>query len=150
MTENQKNSEEGWVMLNAKVPPHIGTLFNILARQRGMTSYEMLQLLINGFITASSTYETSIHSQRSISLIGSRGRPLRNAPPDISFAPSGLSAVSRSAVVPVRITGPRFVTSSTVPGSSLRLDGSTLANSTPVMTTRPVLPFLRNREGRNV
>lgn len=52
MTENQKNTEEGWVMLNAKVPPHIGTLFNILARQRGMTSYEMLQLLINGFITA--------------------------------------------------------------------------------------------------
>lgn len=52
MTENQKNSEEGWVMLNAKVPPHIGTLFNILARQRGMTSYELLQLLINGFITA--------------------------------------------------------------------------------------------------
>ena len=28
MTENQKNTEEGWVMLNAKVPPHIGTLFN--------------------------------------------------------------------------------------------------------------------------
>ena len=52
MTENQKNTEEGWVMLNAKVPPHIGTLFNILARQRGMTSYELLQLLINGFITA--------------------------------------------------------------------------------------------------
>ena len=56
MTENQKNSEEGWVMLNAKVPPHIGTLFNILARQRGMTSYEMLQLLINGFITAAVAY----------------------------------------------------------------------------------------------
>lgn len=52
MTENQKNSEEGWVMLNAKVPPHIGKLFNLLARQRGMTSYELLQLLINGFITA--------------------------------------------------------------------------------------------------
>ena len=52
MTENQKNTEDGWVMLNAKVPPHIGKLFNILARQRGMTSYELLQLLINGFITA--------------------------------------------------------------------------------------------------
>lgn len=52
MTENQKNTEDGWVMLNAKVPPHIGKLFNLLARQRGMTSYELLQLLINGFITA--------------------------------------------------------------------------------------------------
>lgn len=52
MTENQKNTEDGWVMLNAKVPPHIGKLFNILAQQRGMTSYELLQLLINGFITA--------------------------------------------------------------------------------------------------
>lgn len=52
MTENQKNAEEGWVMLNTKVPPHIGQLFDLLAKQRGMKSYELLQLLINGFISA--------------------------------------------------------------------------------------------------
>ena len=52
MTENQKNKEDGWVLLGTKVPPHIGQLFDLLARQRGMKSYELLQLLINGFITA--------------------------------------------------------------------------------------------------
>jgi hypothetical protein len=52
MTENQKNAEDGWVMLNTKVPPHIGKLFDMLANQRGMKSYELLQLLVNGFITA--------------------------------------------------------------------------------------------------
>ena len=52
MTENQKNKEDGWVMLNTKVPPHIGQLFDLLANQRGMKSYELLQLLVNGFIAA--------------------------------------------------------------------------------------------------
>ena len=52
MTENQKNAEDGWVLLGTKVPPHIGQLFDLLARQRGMKSYELLQLLINGFIAA--------------------------------------------------------------------------------------------------
>ena len=52
MTENQKNKEDGWVLLGTKVPPHIGQLFDLLARQRGMASYELLQLLVNGFITA--------------------------------------------------------------------------------------------------
>ena len=52
MTENQKNKEDGWVMLNTKVPPHIGQLFDLLAKQRGMASYELLQLLVHGFITA--------------------------------------------------------------------------------------------------
>ena len=52
MTENQKNKEDGWVMLNTKVPPHIGQLFDLLANQRGMKSYELLQLLVNGFISA--------------------------------------------------------------------------------------------------
>lgn len=51
MTENQKNKEDGWVLLGTKVPPHIGQLFDLLARQRGMKSYELLQLLVNGFIT---------------------------------------------------------------------------------------------------
>ena len=27
MTENQKNKDEGWVLLGTKVPPHIGQLF---------------------------------------------------------------------------------------------------------------------------
>ena len=52
MTENQKNKDEGWVLLGTKVPPHIGQLFDLLAKQRGMASYELLQLLVNGFITA--------------------------------------------------------------------------------------------------
>ena len=52
MTENQKNKEDGWVLLGTKVPPHIGQLFDLLAKQRGMASYELLQLLVNGFITA--------------------------------------------------------------------------------------------------
>lgn len=52
MTENQKNKDEGWVLLNTKVPPHIGQLFDLLANQRGMKSYELLQLLVNGFISA--------------------------------------------------------------------------------------------------
>lgn len=52
MTENQKNKDDGWVLLGTKVPPHIGQLFDLLARQRGMKSYEILQLLVNGFITA--------------------------------------------------------------------------------------------------
>lgn len=52
MTENQKNKEDGWVLLGTKVPPHIGQLFDLLAKQRGMASYELLQLLVNGFISA--------------------------------------------------------------------------------------------------
>ena len=52
MTENQKNKEDGWVLLGTKVPPHIGQLFDLLANQRGMKSYELLQLLVNGFISA--------------------------------------------------------------------------------------------------
>ena len=52
MTENQKNKDEGWVLLGTKVPPHIGQLFDLLAKQRGMASYELLQLLVNGFIAA--------------------------------------------------------------------------------------------------
>jgi hypothetical protein len=52
MTENQKNKDDGWVLLGTKVPPHIGQLFDLLAKQRGMASYELLQLLVNGFITA--------------------------------------------------------------------------------------------------
>lgn len=52
MTENQKTKDEGWVNLSTKVPPHIGKLFDILAEQRGMKSYELLQLLVNGFISS--------------------------------------------------------------------------------------------------
>lgn len=52
MTENQKNKEDGWVLLGTKVPPHIGQLFDLLANQRGMKSYELLQLLVNGFVSA--------------------------------------------------------------------------------------------------
>lgn len=34
-----------------KVPPHVAELLNILAGMRGMEVYELLQLLINGFIS---------------------------------------------------------------------------------------------------
>ena len=51
MRDNQKNEQDGWVMLNTKVPPEVAQLFDILANQRGMKSYELLQLLVLGFIT---------------------------------------------------------------------------------------------------
>ncbi|MBQ4386152.1 MAG: hypothetical protein II822_00885 [Prevotella sp.] len=52
MRDNQKNKQDGWVMLNTKVPPEVAQLFDILANQRGMKSYELLQLLVQGFITS--------------------------------------------------------------------------------------------------
>lgn len=48
----QMNIEEGFELVQTKVPTHIKQLLDILAGQRGMSTYELLQLLINGFITA--------------------------------------------------------------------------------------------------
>ena len=48
----QMNIEEGFELVQTKVPTHIKQLLDILAKQRGMSTYELLQLLINGFITA--------------------------------------------------------------------------------------------------
>lgn len=52
MIEEQINIEEGFELVQTKVPTHIKQLLDILAGQRGMSTYELLQLLINGFITA--------------------------------------------------------------------------------------------------
>ena len=51
MTGEQKNKDE-YVNISTKVPYSISKLFDMLADQRGMKSYELLQLLINGFISA--------------------------------------------------------------------------------------------------
>ena len=52
MNGEQLNIEEGFELVQTKVPTHIKQLLDILAGQRGMSTYELLQLLINGFITA--------------------------------------------------------------------------------------------------
>ena len=46
------NIDDGFELVQTKVPTHIKQLLDILAGQRGMSTYELLQLLINGFITA--------------------------------------------------------------------------------------------------
>lgn len=50
MNGEQLNIEEGFELVQTKVPVHIKQLLDILAGQRGMSTYELLQLLINGFI----------------------------------------------------------------------------------------------------
>ena len=52
MIENQINNEDGFELVQTKVPQHIKQLLDILAKQRSMSTYELLQLLINAFITA--------------------------------------------------------------------------------------------------
>lgn len=52
MIGEQKNKDDGFVNISTKVPPNVAQLFDLLAQQRGMQPYELLQLLINGFITA--------------------------------------------------------------------------------------------------
>ena len=48
----QKTKDEGYVSIATKVPNHVADLLTILAKQRGMEVYELLQLLVNGFISA--------------------------------------------------------------------------------------------------
>ena len=52
MIGEQKNKDDGFVSIATKVPIWIADLLTILAKQRGMEVYELLQLLVNGFITA--------------------------------------------------------------------------------------------------
>lgn len=52
MIGEQKTKDEGYVSVATKVPAHVAELLTILARMRGMEVYELLQLLVNGFITA--------------------------------------------------------------------------------------------------
>ena len=52
MIGEQNNNEDGFELVQTKVPQHVKQLLDILAKQRGMSTYELLQLLIDGFITA--------------------------------------------------------------------------------------------------
>ena len=53
MSKDKKQmTDDGFDLVQTKVPAHIKQLLDILAEQRGMSTYELLQLLINGFITA--------------------------------------------------------------------------------------------------
>lgn len=52
MIGEQKNKDDGFVSIATKVPIWIADLLTILAKQRGMEVYELLQLLVNGFISA--------------------------------------------------------------------------------------------------
>lgn len=47
----QKTIPEGYATIATKVPVWISDLLKILAKQRGMELYELLQLLVNGFVT---------------------------------------------------------------------------------------------------
>ena len=49
---SDKIKDDGYVSVATKVPKHVAELLSILAKQRGMEVYELLQLLVNGFITA--------------------------------------------------------------------------------------------------
>ena len=51
MIGEQKTKDEGYVSVATKVPAHVAELLTILARMRGMEVYELLQLLVNGFIS---------------------------------------------------------------------------------------------------
>ena len=59
MIGEQKTKEEGYVSIATKVPAHVAELLTILARMRGMEVYELLQLLVNGFISYAKA-ETSV------------------------------------------------------------------------------------------
>ena len=48
----QKTKDDGFVSIATKVPVWIADLMTILAKQRDMELYELLQLLVNGFISA--------------------------------------------------------------------------------------------------
>lgn len=52
MIGEQKNRDEGYVSVATKVPIAVADLLQLLAKQRGMEVYELLQMLINGFISA--------------------------------------------------------------------------------------------------
>lgn len=58
MTGNQKNKDDGYVNVSTKVPPNVADLLNILAQMRGMEVYELLQLLVHGFISYAKAEQT--------------------------------------------------------------------------------------------
>lgn len=52
MIGDQKTKDDGFVSVATKVPKWVADLLQILAKGRGMEVYELLQLLINAFISA--------------------------------------------------------------------------------------------------
>ena len=46
-----KDNEESYELVQTKVPKHVKQLIDILSEMRGMSTYELLQLLINGYIS---------------------------------------------------------------------------------------------------
>lgn len=59
MIGEQKTKDEGYVSIATKVPANVAELLTILSRMRGMEVYELLQLLVNGFISYAKA-ETSV------------------------------------------------------------------------------------------
>ena len=51
MIGDQKTKDDGYVSIATKVPASVAELLSILAQMRGMEVYELLQLLVNGFIS---------------------------------------------------------------------------------------------------
>jgi hypothetical protein len=58
MIGEQKQRDDGFVTVATKVPPHVAELLNILAQMRGMEVYELLQLLVHGFISYAKAEQT--------------------------------------------------------------------------------------------
>lgn len=50
--KKQKQADEGYISIATKVPIWVADLLTILAKMRGMEVYELLQLLVNAFISA--------------------------------------------------------------------------------------------------
>lgn len=58
MIGKQDNKQDGFVNVSTKIPPNVSDLLNILAAMRGMEVYELLQLLIHGFISYAKAEQT--------------------------------------------------------------------------------------------
>lgn len=51
----KQKTDEGYISIATKVPIWVADLLTILAKMRGMEVYELLQLLVNAFISAAKT-----------------------------------------------------------------------------------------------
>ena len=52
MIGDQKTRDDGYVNVSTKVPVHIAALLNLIAKAKGVETYELLQLAIQAIITA--------------------------------------------------------------------------------------------------
>lgn len=64
MIGDQKTKDDGYVSIATKVPTYVAELLAILAKMRGMEVYELLQLLVNGFITTAKADGPVSHDMR--------------------------------------------------------------------------------------